>query len=537
VRVASKVLLALVLCAHSSTLAAEDADPKSIPIAPPGWLLPAPTVQLEMDKQLIPMGKGAIFVPAMSSVAAEPPYIVMDDGKVIERTPSGQKTILPPGRYTVLVGSGVESQMTRRAVEVFDDHATLVEPDWAGLVVHVVDQYGIQFRGTYEIFHLPTGEDFGLGLGADETRDEKLRTWLLPAGRYMVTRSGESVLARKDFITVQLMPGELTDLTLVQVREDGSFLGGGVVDRWEGKTELKNWRLGLIVGGDLIWNRNDNVAGRDFGNAVTLNAFINCQVRYIDPHHLIYARLQIDEGLSAQPGGSALRRELQKSIDEVLLDSIYTYRLRSWVGPYVRFGLDTNILPGRAIFDNPHGDVLIYDQNNNLLERRLRPDSLRLAESFDPLEFKEGAGISFDFTPSLIMDLHLRLGFGAREYLVRSLLIPQSGGVADDSNGCSANHCYVKAASSNLLGAEATFIGSARISRWLMIDTELDTLIPFTSSGPRADPVIDWRNTISLRLVSFASVAYVVRMEYNKQLSEHLQVEQRVQLRFTFDIL
>jgi hypothetical protein len=534
VRVGRAILAVFLLHAGSTALAAEGTEAEAAPPAPPappGWLLPAPTLQLEMDKQLIPMGKGAIFVPAMSNVAAEPPYVVMAEGKVIERTPCGRKTIIPAGRYTVLVGSGVESQMTVHEVEVFDDHAAMVEPDWAGLVVHVVDQFGIQFRGTYEIFRLPTGEDFGLGLGADEARDEKLRTWLLPAGRYMVVRSGETVRARRDFITVQLMPGELTDLTLVQIREDGSFLGGGVVDRWEGKTEVKNWRLGLIVGGDLLWNRNDNVAGRVFGNSVALNAFLNCQVRYLNPRHSIYARLQIDEGLSAQPGSSSL----QKTIDEVLLDSIYTYRLLPWLGPYVRFGLGTNILPERVIFAKPYPDVLIYDQRGTLLEW-LRVEKLRLADSFDPLELKEGVGVSFDVDLSQIIDLHLRLGLGALEYLYRSLLT-QPRDAAYDLVACSTRRCYAKASSNNLLGAEATFIGSARLSRWLMIDTELDTLIPFRSSGSESDPVIDWRTTISLRLVSFASLAYVIRAELKKQESENLQVEQRVQLRFTFDIL
>jgi hypothetical protein len=37
--------------------------------------------------------------------------------------------------------------------------------------------------------------------------------------------------------------------------------------------------------------------------------------------------------------------------------------------------------------------------------------------------------------------------------------------------------------------------------------------------------------------VSFASLAYVVRLDYDKQLSERLQAEQRILLRFTFDIL
>jgi len=48
---------------------------------------------------------------------------------------------------------------------------------------------------------------------------------------------------------------------------------------------------------------------------------------------------------------------------------------------------------------------------------------------------------------------------------------------------------------------------------------------------------LNWKSTVSLRLVSFASLAYVVRLDYDKQLSERFQVEQRILLRFTFDIL
>ncbi|MBW1810463.1 MAG: hypothetical protein JRJ87_19860, partial [Deltaproteobacteria bacterium] len=43
----------------------------------PGWQLPSPKVQMEMDSELIPVGKGAIFVPAMTDPGSEPPYVVI----------------------------------------------------------------------------------------------------------------------------------------------------------------------------------------------------------------------------------------------------------------------------------------------------------------------------------------------------------------------------------------------------------------------------------------------------------------------------
>jgi len=410
----NRLLLAFLLFG-SSVAQAEEGEGHA-PKAAPGWELPAAKVQMEMDSTLIPVGKGAVFVPAMTDPAGEPPYGVIADEKSVARTPTGQKTILPPGAYRVLVGSGVESQMITHDIQVYEGHCTLIEPDWAGIVVRVVDQHGMQFRGTYELFALPDSEDFGLGLGADETRGETLRTWLLPPGRFMIVRSGETPRARTDFLTVRLLPGELVYFTLVQNEEDGGFMGGGVVDRGEGKTEFENWRLGLIVGGDLLWNDYYYVVGRENGYSVSLNAFLDWSMRYLDPNHLMYMRLQIDEGQTAQP-----HQDLQKTVDEVDLDAIYTYRLLTWLGPYVRFGLDTNIFPGEKTFGNNGQNVIIRDAAGNQIDSGLKY-VLRLADSCDPLELKEGVGASFDLSPFQILDLHLRVGFGARQYLVQSLL-------------------------------------------------------------------------------------------------------------------
>ena len=511
----------------------------------PGWLQPPAEQQLEMDPELIPVGRGAVFVPAMTDPAGEPPYVITDlDGKVLARTPMGRKTTLTQGTYLVLVGSGVESQMMPHRLEVYEGHCALVQPDWAGLLVHVVDRQGMEFRGSYEIFSLPEGEGYGLGLGADPTRGESLRTWLLPPGRYMIVKAGETIRARTDFVTVRLEPGELVHFTLV-MDETGAFLGGGVVDRGEGKTEIKNWRLGLVLGGDLSWNRADNVVGRQFGNTVTLNAFLDWSLRYIDPRHLVYLRLQVDEGQSVQPGQNFFEWR-QKTYDELDTNGIYILRLLPWLGPYVRFGLETNLFPGWYTFERTspelEKDLVLLDENGNVQERRPPPPSderweLRLADSFDPLELREGAGLSFDLTPWQVLDLHLRTGLGARQYFVSSLLQKREYRSTDADQTCLEANCFQKVPSTMMLGWEAGLVGSARLSRWLMIDSELDTLVPFTTSRGGRDPAVNWKNTISLRLVSFASLAYVTRLDYDRALSDKLQFEQRILLRFTFDVL
>ncbi len=537
-------VLGILMFAIGAPSHANEGEPVSDGASQMCWQLPSPKVQMEMDSQLIPLGKGAVFVPAMTDSAAEPPFAVMKDQQVVKRVPTGQKAILAPGKYTVLVGSGVETQMTEHPVEVFEGHCELIDPTWAGLVVRVVDRHGMLFRGAYELFALPGGEDFGLGLGADETRGETLRTWLLPPGRYLIVRSGETSRARTDFVTVLARPGEMINFTLVQ-DEEGRFLGGGVVDRGEGRTEIENWRLGLIVGGDLSWSRADNVVGREFGNTVTMNAFVDWSMRYLDPHHSLIGRLQIDEGQTVVPGQDFLAWR-QKTNDEIDMDVIYTYRLLPWLGPYVRFGLDTNLFPGWKTFDRMdpelEKDVLFLDSDGQQIARKTPPQAgviwqEQLADSFDPLELKEGIGVSFDLSPWQMLDFHLRLGFGARNYLVRSLFKAQDGVVDDADDPCHEFNCFQRVDSSNLLGLEATMILSARLTRWFMIDTELDTLLPFVGDGGGQNPVINWKNTLSLRLVSFASVAYVFRLDLDRQLTTELQFEQRILLRFTFDIL
>ena len=45
--------------------------------------------------------------------------------------------------------------------------------------------------------------------------------------------------------------------------------------------------------------------------------------------------------------------------DRVKLDALYVYQLAPWIGPYVRFRAETNLLPGEQAFIQPTNVVLI----------------------------------------------------------------------------------------------------------------------------------------------------------------------------------
>ena len=73
-----KLFLVFLLLGPAAAHAQEAAEPA--PKAAPGWEMPAPKVQMEMDSTLIPVGKGAVFVPAMTDPAGEPPIPLVTPG-------------------------------------------------------------------------------------------------------------------------------------------------------------------------------------------------------------------------------------------------------------------------------------------------------------------------------------------------------------------------------------------------------------------------------------------------------------------------
>src|SRR5882724_9545636 len=71
-----------------------------------GW--PSGTIQKQLDKDptLVPFGKGAIFVPAMTNGLDEPTVAIQRSGQTIAEGTTGTRILVLPGTYEVLLGSG-----------------------------------------------------------------------------------------------------------------------------------------------------------------------------------------------------------------------------------------------------------------------------------------------------------------------------------------------------------------------------------------------------------------------------------------------
>jgi hypothetical protein len=489
---------------------------------PDTWDAPSTDEQLRQDATLLPIAKGAVFVPAMTDTLLEPSYVVVQDGTIIQTVSVGRRAILEPGIYDIRLGSGAFDQRFNRRVMIVDGRTTVVRATWGAVTIQVVDERTEPFRGSYELLRLPERRSLGLGLGADLEFGDEVRTWILEPGSYMLIRTGESFQARKDFFTFRVIGGEVQHITLVMNRDDGSFMGAGEVPPPDRVKRNKDLRMHLVIGGDAEMNRRSDMVGFRSGLGFTLGGYVDFLLQYRPTKHLAYTRLKLEEKQVKIPG-----QPFQKDLDEFKFDAVYVYRVVPWFGPYVRVGARTSLFEGTAHFDDPT-EVRVVDGNDELIRSMgTHTGRFRLSKSFAPSEVKGGAGLGFIVMASHWFDANIRLGFGGRGLFTRGMLSPR-GSIEDGvlrvrQRGDTWQY-----------GFEATVVASLRVSRWVLATTELELLEPVTDWR---NPIVDWESNIGLRLLSFVSLNYVFRLIDDKELSDSLQTEHRLMMRFSWQIL
>ena len=522
-RPVAHLVSALVLAMASAALAGPPEPTRGDPHSGSAtWQMPPPVEQADRDGQIPPAATGAIFVPAMTDPQGEPAYLVKKDGVTLVRTTVGRKTWVAPGTYRVLVGSGVPENMLEFEVDVVDGRTTFVPVEWSGLVVTVTSQRGTPFRGSYELVRLPEREYVGLGLGADIARGETLPTWLLRPGKYMILAAGESYRARKNFVTLRLVPGELVSYTLVLDESTGDLLGAGEVETSETVLADSPWSLSMVLGGSVQFNRADNVIGKESGMSLDISGFFETVAGYRDPNHIVYSRLYLEEeGTIRFPDQPYL-----KVVDELDLDLLYMYRLVPWFGPYGRFSMETHLVPGYLDFETPT-DVRKVDRDGRQIgEVEKGLSDVEITPSFSPLDLRYGIGGRFDVAPAYWVSFSSRLGVGGRHVFANGLFIEgdQPGTPELD---------IARVADLTQFGAEGSLVGELRVTRWVQLKLELDILMPFDDTE---HPVVDFRGQIALRLATFASLNYVIRIQEDIELQPETQLDQAVLLRFTYKI-
>lgn len=485
------------------------------------WLMPDPQTQLLRDAKLQTVTTGGVFVPAMSLGINEPRFQIRDkNNEIIYEGQTGTTAYIAQGDYTVTVGSVVTGERPEFDVHVAEGAITTVPVEWSGLIIKVVNDRGTPIRSNYEIVSIPERAYIGLGTGALINEGELLSTWLLWPGRYMIISAGEGYQARKNFITVKLEPGELSRVTLV-LDEDGNILGGGEIDSDVDALEERWWWASILLGGSIRFNRTDNVVGKVTGQLLDISAFVDSSFTLGREMHYLYARL------NAEIGGTVRfeERPFITTVDELNLDLLYTYRFIDWFGPYGRFSFESNMAPSWHEL-NGNYTVEKLDNNANISETLLNQTEIKLAPPFSPLKLNAGAGGRFDFSAGTWFKLAARLGLAYRYVYTHNLFVPS---IDDDEKLV----ILMPVDSSSQFGLEAAATLDLTPVTWFTLKVDASLLDPFDDMKA---PIVDLDVDAAFRLSSIASLSYTLRLNYDISLIDKVQIDQFIQIRFSYKV-
>ena len=371
------------------------------------WDAPPVSQQVDEDETPIPIGKGAVFVPRMSGQSLEPDVQIADSlGKVVLTGTPGKKFCLIPGTYSVLMGNGTTKQRIQKWVVIDEGRITPLFPTWSGLQVDVVSESNIPFKGSYDLVRLDEIEPFGRGYGRDPSQAEHVKTWILKPGLYKIFGAGGSFNSLASFVTVRLLPGELTQFVAVEDSTTGKVTSGGVTSIESKSRKLSShWKYGLDVGGSILFNNSNDT------NNSAIVFLTNVRVNHTRGKGEWDTKFFFDEELNFSDFKIS---DIDNTADDFRIYSLYIWRIMHWLGPYGRMQFETSFFPVYDRFDESSQShlFLITRSDSTVMAVDSTSKSKRLKPSLSPTDLELGVGANIDAITTGVFDAKVRLGLG-----------------------------------------------------------------------------------------------------------------------------
>lgn len=490
------------------------------------WNAPALMVQLSSDRTNVPLGMGGIFVPRFTESGNEPNIEITDSsGHSIVSGEPGRTYCVEPGKYQVMLGSGSHRQRIVRTIDVQESRTTPVPPDWSGLAIETIDSTSTPFKGEYELVRIDKFEPYGRGFGADPNLGESIKTWILKPGTYKILGRGESFNTLRNFVTVRLIPGELTKFLLLQRPDNFSILGGGTVDLTSGTSLTSFWKYGANIGGNIQFSGEND---RKFKQQQPVSSILSLRsglwLTYNNSPYEWESTIRLDEGFNLSDFDIS---SLTTGADDFRITSLFIWRFLPWFGPYGRTELRTNLLPRRISLDNSSKNKVFITTDSAFDSS----GTFQTSPSFSPLTLEIGGGANVDAVSTHYFELKLRAGAASS---FNNFPFRYSSDEIDftkltDTNLISrVNKSLIlkseKATRIFEFGPQASITGNLRIGRVGIAEAELKIFAPVAPEMRFTRPDFDFSSTLSWRLTSSITLDY----DYSYQLTQPKQVSAQV---------
>jgi hypothetical protein len=432
------------------------------------WLSPPVEEQLSRDGTLIPLGKGALFVPTYTEPRREPEVSILDPhGKLVKSAQTGERILLDSGDYSIRFGSGTSGQQIPMIVSIEEGHTTVVPPTWGGLIVETLAADGDYVDAQYEVIRMEKWINFGKGHGLKQERLQDIRTWILPPGMYRISQPGEGYNSLRNYITVQINPGELSQIELIYDKAGGDIISGGAKS-FNARLKVGSyWTYGLRAGGNVDLARTtDETDTRK--ETMQLTGDLRMRAVFDNLSYLGTTELLLQDNFFKERG-----HPFSVNTDIAQFRTNWVRRLNAWLGPYIRATMDTHIFNKLAEQDT----VQIVEEAGTdstgkpLTRTRIDTSGTFLARpTFDPLNLTEGMGVNIEFISKYYLEATAQFGIAAHQNL------------AEGSYLVNNQSQYFRAKSTYELGGEGTLNATLRLGSQMALDLRLEMF------APNADP-------------------------------------------------
>jgi len=414
------------------------------------WLAPPVHEQLARDPVLIALGKGALFVPTYSEPRREPDIAILDSsGDLVSTGQTGRRILLDAGTYEIRLGSGVSSRRLRATVQVDEGRTTTVAPTWGGLLVETLTENGEYIDGQYDLVRMEDWINFGRGQGYSEERLQDIDVWVIEPGLYRISRVGEGYNSLRNYITVQINPGEMHSVEIV-FDDNGNLISGGIKSLNTRARVGEYWTYGLRAGGNASFIRQIDQADLST-QSVLFSTDMRLRARYDRAAFFGLTELFLQNSFLKQDD-----EPLRSTQDFLQLRSTWVRRLNNWIGPYVRGQVSTHLFPAEVSLDT----VYIVSSPNGI------PDTTTVATggnfewqpSLYPIYLAEGGGVNIEWLNQYNVELSTQLGLAARQE------------ISDGDYLARTSNTYELAPNVNTVGAEGVLNGKLRLSSQFTLD-------------------------------------------------------------------
>jgi len=189
----------------------------------------------------------------------------------------------------------------------------------------------------------------------------------------------------------------------------------------------------------------------------------------------------------------------RKSVDEIKLETVFTYLLGTYVNPYAAATAGTQFTKGYEYTDDAKTEI------SNIL---------------DPGYFSQSLGLGYE----PIDELQTRLGFAVRETITRDHPVPY----ADDPETLDVEKTKVEPGVESVTDFSKTLIGEILLTSKLELFSNLKGLDEID---------VNWDNIFTAKISKYIDVSFNIKLFYDRDISKKRQLKQSIALGLTYTFL